>query len=611
VGSSSGTARVVSLDLGSLLKAVVVGEGNGTSIDPAFGVPSAFERITALGSQSDTLNALDLNVGTVQTATTGAQDQKTTNVVNLDEATVALPGVLGGTIDPATLSSIVNSTGAASALNSSIADLNFLGGLGGINSANLSLSGLSKNTQSTAGRQVSADAITALNVDGFLQLLDIFPWQLPTQAVLDLVMQLGLVDDIVAEVRAAVGDFAANLVAFYFEILPLAEQQFADATTVYNAAFVAKTAAAAALVQAQDALAVCEVLPVVCTSELAAVDAATTALADATTAFNTAELNYNTTGGVLEYLLSFADNFYDILLSFVLSAPLVTIEGVQAGATALAADTIANSSANVFGTINAISVGTLPPVGPVDGTAALDALTAAAGTINGQLDDVLTILAPSLAGAVHLDLFQRSTNVFNENGYVKSLADITALVLTITPPDLCTMYGQLPKGELFSNVVNVTVSGSQLQQNLSALSPAAASADLSQLSFSGLKPSVIEIPKPGDVLDVLDGLGSSVANCDIQAIPERLGLRPAAAPEGFFTALNTPLTLKIASVSSAANFKVAATPATPATPETPALPRTGMNETLLLVIGGLMAAVALGLRRASAPVKVRASRIKQ
>jgi hypothetical protein len=33
-----------------------------------------------------------------------------------------------------------------------------------------------------------------------------------------------------------------------------------------------------------------------------------------------------------------------------------------------------------------------------------------------------------------------------------------------------------------------------------------------------------------------------------------------------------------------------------------------MNETLLLVIGGMMAAVALGLRRASAPVKVRANR---
>jgi LPXTG-motif cell wall-anchored protein len=46
-------------------------------------------------------------------------------------------------------------------------------------------------------------------------------------------------------------------------------------------------------------------------------------------------------------------------------------------------------------------------------------------------------------------------------------------------------------------------------------------------------------------------------------------------------------------------------------PEQPALPRTGMNETLLLVIGGLMAAVALGLRKVSAPVRVRAKRTKQ
>jgi LPXTG-motif cell wall-anchored protein len=80
-----------------------------------------------------------------------------------------------------------------------------------------------------------------------------------------------------------------------------------------------------------------------------------------------------------------------------------------------------------------------------------------------------------------------------------------------------------------------------------------------------------------------------------------------AAAIGGTPALLNPVTLRVAQADSVAAFTTAPGRTT-STTRAPALPRTGMSETLLLVIGGMMAAVALGLRRASAPVTVRARR---
>jgi hypothetical protein len=268
----------------------------------------------------------------------------------------------------------------------------------------------------------------------------------------------------------------------------------------------------------------------------------------------------------------------------------------------VAKDTVGNSAATVTGSIQSITIASLAPVGPIDATTALDQIQAASATVNGQLDSILSLIAPSLAGLVHLDLFPRNTNVFTENGYVKSVANITALVLTLTPPNLCTVFNELdaPAVEFPFDLNSASVQRAE-QSGLTANS-------LTDVQPQ-IHPNLVPLPDPLDISGVLDGLGSAVAACPLEtplAVP--LNVRPADAPQGFFTALSTPATFRIASVNSAAEFKTVAAPVTPVTPATPALPRTGMNETLLLVVGGLMAAVALGLRRAAQPVKVRANR---
>jgi LPXTG-motif cell wall-anchored protein len=184
-------------------------------------------------------------------------------------------------------------------------------------------------------------------------------------------------------------------------------------------------------------------------------------------------------------------------------------------------------------------------------------------TLNGALETI----DPSLANLLSLKLFQRSTSVAQNGDYVQALAGITALELTITPPDICA---------LVNNVLSVK--------------------PISLVTDGLTLPAT-------PVTDVLDALGSIVPDCfEIINIAE---ISAQAIPEGAVAALTGPITFKAASVSSVAEYKVVAATATP---EEPALPRTGMNETLLLVIGGLMAAAALGLRRLGAPVKVRANR---
>jgi hypothetical protein len=220
----------------------------------------------------------------------------------------------------------------------------------------------------------------------------------------------------------------------------------------------------------------------------------------------------------------------------------------------------------VTAAINDIRVGGID-LGGINANTALDQVQAVTTAAMTTLSQVLGTIDPSLANLLSLQLFQQATSVAQNGDYVQALAGITALALTITPPDICA-------------VVNHVLAGTPISSLTSGLTLPAT-----------------------PVTAVLDQLGSIVPNC----IPTLGGaaLR-AAVPSGAVAALTGPITLKAASVASAAEFKVGATPALPGAPGSPALPRTGMNETLLLIMGGLMAAFALGLRRVTAPARVQA-----
>jgi LPXTG-motif cell wall-anchored protein len=117
---------------------------------------------------------------------------------------------------------------------------------------------------------------------------------------------------------------------------------------------------------------------------------------------------------------------------------------------------------------------------------------------------------------------------------------------------------------------------------------------IDNVAGNGLAVPGVTLPA-APVADVLGEIGSLVPAC--VALDDVQRLAPQAV--GGFPGLLSPVTFKAASVNSAATFKTVAAPQTPTTPNSPALPRTGMNETLLLIVGGLMAAFALGIRRVS------------
>jgi LPXTG-motif cell wall-anchored protein len=119
---------------------------------------------------------------------------------------------------------------------------------------------------------------------------------------------------------------------------------------------------------------------------------------------------------------------------------------------------------------------------------------------------------------------------------------------------------------------------------------------------NGLVVPGVTLPE-APVSDLLGELGSLVPACGA-VLEDVQQLAPQAV--GGFPGLLSPVTFKAASVNSVSSFKTVAAPTQTTTPNSPPLPRTGMNETLLLIVGGLMAAAALGVRRISAdPERVR------
>ena len=224
----------------------------------------------------------------------------------------------------------------------------------------------------------------------------------------------------------------------------------------------------------------------------------------------------DTAQGVLDTALGLLDSLLNGLVDVLGGTPLVSIDGVTAGAIATATDTVGNSSATVTAAIKDIRIGGLD-LGPIDANAALTQVEALAASAMTTLGQVLSTIDPSLANLLSLKLFQQATSVAQNGDYVQALAGITALELTITPPDICA-------------VVN----------NVLAETP------ISSLTSGLTLPAT-------PVTGVLDQLGSIVPNC----LPI-LGavVRAQALPAGAVAALTGPITLKAASVNSVAEFKV-------------------------------------------------------
>lgn len=589
-GVSSGATSVLNLLLGSDALALrLVGEDSLTSNDPASGGPLALERVSPLQISSTLLPALNAaSQPGVESRSTSGEDSAATPGVNLGTllAGTPVPGLLSGVIDPVTLSALVDANGATSGARGAVRDLAVLGGLLQLDRATADLGSSALVTDADAVRGLQLDSLEVLDLTALLDALGISLADLPLDAAVGLLDQLGL------PVPGGLGSPAVLLTTVQ-GLLTQTSAARAQVTTVQGqvdglqaqiAPLTAQLATATALVSSltsqlsaqQALLATCGLL---CAPIQALITSLTGQLATAQGQVTTIDGQIDALQAQIEGLLDQIDallapvlglinqltGLLDGIVAGLDGASLLSVEDLVVGVTAQADDTLATSVATVVGSVGDVRVGALS-LGGLDLASTVGQVTALTDEVTGALGGVLAQIDPSLAGLVDIDLLDQSTSVTEEGGVTKALAAITGLRATITPPDICGLLDQLG-----------------VQQTVGSLLD----------SVGGLLPSL-----PGPVGAVLGDLGSTVT-CSAGAAGS---VGTAALVDGVASALTQPLTVEALSVSGAGEFAVPATPGTPGAPGLPggaptpgSLPATGGEAWLVLAL--VLGVAGYGARR--------------
>ena len=260
------------------------------------------------------------------------------------------------------------------------------------------------------------------------------------------------------------------------------------------------------------------------------------------------DLDTGTVQGLLTTLQGTLTNLLGTALGALDGLALLELDGATVAATTSAADTLANSAATVDATLGGLSVLGLKLPG-VDLLSVGNLLNG----ITGQLTSVLGAIDPSLANLVKVAVLDKATSVTTANGYNNALAGIDVLSLAVVPP------------ALLSSLVS-TLTGTV------GLSP------IGKLSAAGVANPLASLPVLG---------GGALALGNLLNLPATVG------------ALTQGLSLKVGSVKSSSQFKLASAPgpAAVAAPVGDTLPRTGGDTRTLGMLAAGMAVLALGVRR--------------
>jgi len=418
VGTGTGGSNVLSIDLGDLLQLSLVNEASGGTIDPTQGVPSASEQLNLLTVHSAVLPALDgLTVPLVETHTTGGTDSKDTALLDLGTLPSPLNGLLAGQINPASLTSLVDSNGALSSLTTALDNIAVLGGLLRTGAATAQMGSSAKPAFAQAGRGLGIDQLTALDLAGLLQLVGLSLDDLPVDTLTGLIGQLGLPLDAV------------------------------------------KTATGLDLTSLSDLNSTVDGLQTTITGLLQQVpvcDAANPVLVLLGLDCNNLATTLNSTVDALQAAL-------DGVRSLLSGTALLSVDGLNIGELATATDTVQNSVATTTASIGHIRVGGID-LGGIDLNATLDQLQALATQITTTVNGVLGSISPSLGNLIQVKLFDRNASVSSAAGYTNALAAINALSVTVTPPDICSLLDSIDTTHTISSVL--TAANGQL---LSAL----------------------------------------------------------------------------------------------------------------------------------------------
>ena len=256
-----------------------------------------------------------------------------------------------------------------------------------------------------------------------------------------------------------------------------------------------------------------------------------------------------TVEGLLTTLQDTLTNLLGTVLGLLDNLSVLKLDGATIGATTKANDSLSTSIADVTGKLGGLSVLgiQLPGVDLLSIGELLNGVTSTLGSVLGTID-------PSLKDLIHVGVLEKATSLTTANGYNQALAGIDVLNVKITPPAI-------------------------LQNLVGTLTGATGLSSLGKLQAAGVANPLGELPL----------LGSGALNLgNLLNLPATVG------------ALTQGLTLKVGSVQSASQFKLASAPA-PAVAAAPVpvaeLPRTGGDTRTLGILAAGMAVLALGVRR--------------
>jgi hypothetical protein len=541
VGTSKTSTTVLNValgDAGSILNVKVLTDEAQSTIDSAANAtPLAFSKLTAASVSSSKVSALNLGVPAppLEARQPGGSADVNSAAIDLADPAgllgagvavpVALPTALSGTVSLAHLTASAAADSAKSSLANSLTNLGVAGGL-------LTASGVSETSASNAAaaaaettREAKIDAVTVLDLGSLLEGLGI---QLTDLTV-------SQVDALLAATQTAVSGLAANttladtLDAVQTEVNALAAQVAANTGSLLDAAGVQGIV---------DGLGLDGVIDTTAVNDVAGV---TTTVAD----------QYN---ALIDTLRAGLADLLANALTALDATPLLKLDGVDIGVTTKAADTVANSLANVTAKVGGVNVGGIALPG-LDLLQAAGALNSAVSTINskisGALDSVQATVGAnviSLKDLVTVTALKPTTSVTTANGYNVASAGVTALSAKITPP------AQL--ADLVAAISGQDAAGTSIGKTITAATTAG--------GLAGSLPAM-----SGAMLDLQSVLGA--AN----------------------TALAQGATVDAVQVLGTSQYKAAVAPGT----TTGSLPRTGGDAARLAALGFLLVALGLGFGR--------------
>lgn len=582
VGTSAGSTSVLELVLGTdALSLRLIGEDSRTSNDPAAGGPIARESVSPLQVSSTLLPALSaLSLPSVETSSSSGEDGEATDPVDLGAlvAGAPVPGLLSGTIDSVSLRSAVDATGATSTAEGAARDLAVLGGLFRLANASADLGSTALVSDAGALRGLQLDGLEVVNLGALLDLLGLSLADLPLDAAIALLDQLGLpipggvsaeallatvtglLDDTSA-VRTEVSTLQDQIDELQTQIAPL-DEQLATATASVASLTPQLTAAQAAL---DACVALCGPLQSAVDSLTAQLTAAQASVTSLNSQIDTLQAQIDTLLDQIDALLATIqaaiDQLTDILdgiLDGLGAAPLLSVEDLVVGVMAKADDTLASSVATVVGSVGEVKLGTVS-LGGLDAGALLSQIAGLSDQVTSTLGGILSTIDPALAGVVDIDLLDQTTTVSEAGGVTNAVAGITGLRATVTPPDVCAVLDRLGSQDTLGSVL---------------------------AGLGGQLPAV-----PGPVGTVLGDLGSTVTCSAVTG-----SLAAAALPAGVLGAVTQPVQIEALSISGTGSFSVAGSPGTPTTPTGPTLPATG-NDARLAVLALALGLAGFGARR--------------